>query len=645
MSKAHQGPVDETEQMKDLTGQSTFKIWLLAGLLIIVCTAVIVSHWPALSTRTMFLDDSQYLTENLLVQNPSWTSVRCFFTEVLEPSTVDGYYQPLAMISLMVDYSLGGRGDDLRPFRRTSLALHAANTALVTVLLYLLFGRVWAAAAAGLLFGLHPMTVESICWLSDRKTLLATFFALWSLIIYVRFVHRGNLKLYGSCLVMYVLALMSKPTSLFLPVLMLLMDYWPLGRLKKGTILEKLPFFTAGVIFAVITYISQSRTSTLIEPSGYDFEHILLVFCHNIVFYLYKIIWPINLSAHYPFPEPLGLSQPMVLAGVIGTSILIALLLISLRWTRALLTGWLFFLIAILPTTNVVGFTDVIAADKYAYLPSIGLLMVLVSFLGKLCSNSKSIARQAAVIIIVLVLAGAESFATRRYLVHWRDSISLNEYMLKLTPNAAPLHYELGYALQLNGEFDQAISQYNKTLQINPNYVRAHNNLGIMLLKQGKSEEAINHFRQAIQRKPRFFKSYYNLGTALLEQGDFVEAISYFRQAIQINPRFFESYNNLAWVLATHPDPKLRDALEAIELSERAAKLTRYQDAAVLDTLAASYAAAGRFEQAVTTAQMAMVLVATGDKEMANKIRGRLELYRQGKPYQAPVKTQGSGAP
>ena len=156
---------------------------LIITLIVIVCALVAVTHWPALSAKAAFFDDDQYLLDNILVQNPGWRSAKRFLSEVLEPTTVEGYYQPLAMISLMTDYKAGGRENYFMPFHRTSLMLHIANTALAILLLYLLFGHIWSAAAIGLLFGLHPMVIEPIAWIGERKTLLAAFFALWSLIL------------------------------------------------------------------------------------------------------------------------------------------------------------------------------------------------------------------------------------------------------------------------------------------------------------------------------------------------------------------------------------------------------------------------------------------------------------------------------
>jgi hypothetical protein len=231
-AKEPAGKEREHEGISSLRGKSSQKR-ILTNLIIIVCILVFAAHLPALSAQAIIIDDDQYLTKNVLVQNPGWVSAGRFFAEVLEPSTVQGYYQPLTMLSLMGDYILGGRPYNLKPFHRTSLLLHMANTALVIVFLYLLFGHAWIAAGMGLLFGLHPMTVECVAWISQRKTVLSAFFALWSLILYVCFARSRSWKFYAGCLIMYVLALMSKPTAIPLPVLMLLLDYWPLNRLNR----------------------------------------------------------------------------------------------------------------------------------------------------------------------------------------------------------------------------------------------------------------------------------------------------------------------------------------------------------------------------------------------------------------------------
>ena len=274
------------------------KIILIAVLIILVCVSVLITHWPALSAQAISIDDQMYFVNNYLVRNPSWESTKRFLTEVLEPSAVQGYYQPLTMISLMLDYMMAGQSDSLQPFHITSLAFHIANTALIIVLLYQLFGNVWAAAAVGLLFGVHPLTVEPIPWVGERKTLLAAFFTFWSLVLYVRYVRRGSLKYYIGCAVMYMLALMSKPTSMPLPIMLLLVDFWPLRRLNWKTILEKLPLFVIGGILAVIIYVSQNLTLPVTMPQVYGFIRVPLFICHDIIFYLYKMIWLLSMIGY-----------------------------------------------------------------------------------------------------------------------------------------------------------------------------------------------------------------------------------------------------------------------------------------------------------------------------------------------------------
>ena len=555
-----------------------------------VCAVVAAVHWAALGSKALSFDDQQYLIDNSLVQNPGLASSKRFFIEILEPSTIRGYYQPLAMISLMVDYAAGGRDDNLRPFHITSLAFHTANTALVIVLLYMLFGNMWAAAAAGLLFGVHPMTVEPIPWVGERKTLLAAFFALWSLILYVRYSRGGGWKSYAGCFVMYLLALMSKPTSVPLPAVMLLMDYWPLGKFNLKTFLEKTPLFVLGVIFAVITYISQHRTASTVSPIEYGPRHVLLVLCHNIIFYLYKMILPVNLSSHYPFPKQLDLSQPVVLAGVIGTCVLIPLLFISLWWTRAALTGWLIFFVAIFPTMGVVGFTNVIASDKYAYLPAIGILMVVTAFLIWVGKSKKS---AIAVAAIALALAGAEAVATQRYLSHWKDTITLNKYMLQLTPEAPSLYSNLGFAYGRLGRNEEEIEAYRQGIKVGPELVELYYNLGCAYRSLGRMDEAIESFQSAIKVSPTYVKSYGNLGAIYAGQGRWAEAIKTFKEAIKMRPQDAEARYNLGVAYS-----KQERWSEAAELFKQAVEL-KPGDASAYFNLGVACEQLGRTAEAI----------------------------------------------
>jgi tetratricopeptide (TPR) repeat protein len=721
--------------------ESRRRVRLLVFFCAVVALLVAAVHWPVLSTEALSFDDGQYLTENELVQNPGFESAGRFLTEVLEPSTVRGYYQPLSMISLMLDYAAGGRPDHLFPFHCTSLCLHVVNTVLVVVLLYLLFGQPWPAALVGLLYGIHPLTVEPIPWVAERKTLLGAFFALWCLILYVRYVRRTSRTLYVAVVVVYVLGLMSKPTTVPLPALLLLLDVWPIRRVNKRTLVEKAPLFIIGGIFAVITLVSQRNTANVVMPSEIPPGRIPLMLCHNIVFYLLKTLAPTNMSAWYAFPEPFAISRPMVLAGVVATCVLIPGLLISARWTRAWLVGWLFFFVAIFPTLGIIGFHPIIAADRHAYLPLIGFLLPATWLLGRFWSSASRVGRrrvgQVAAGVVVLSLGVCESVATRRTLAYWRDSETLFRYMLSTAPRVGYLHHSLANRLMKQGRLDEAFEHYAEALRLQPDYFEGHGSLAVVLLNlgrfaeaephyraalrlrpddakareglagalagQGRLEESLEEFAEALRLKPRFPSAHYNLARVLADHGRIAEAIERYENTLRLKPDHYKAHynlaqllisqrrmdegvahlhevlryqpdfpeahqslghvalarggiedaithfravirqrpdsvdvaNNLAWLLATHRDAAVRDAAEAVGLAEQACEATGFVEPAYLDTLAAAYAASGRFEDAIEVSVKAIRLAAPKNPGLVGELEQRLRLYRQGRPYRA----------
>jgi len=522
--------------------------------LALVTAAGVVAHWPVLSARALCFDDEAYFVDNWLVQNPSWQSAATFFREVFKPSTVGGYYQPLTMISLMLDYAAGARPDDLRQFHLTNLTLHVCNALLIVVLLDLLFGRPWVAAAAGLLFAVHPLTVEPIAWVSERKTLLASFFALWTLVLYVAFVRTRR----RSCLVVagltFVLAVLAKPTTTPLPVVALLLDWWPLRRLNWRAVLEKIPLLAISVASAIITGISQSRAAWVASPAEQSFGRILLILGHNVVFYAEKAIWPANLTPHNPFPAPLDLTNPRVLLSLIATLVLLAVLAVSLRWTRAACAGWLIFLAAIFPTMGAIGFTNVIASDKYAYFPALGWLLLLAAGLGRLwdwCGQTdlgRNLRRLLPVAVVGLMLVQIR--ATRGQLALWANSETLGRHMLALAPYSPIVHNALAGELLRSGRLDEAARHCREALRFHPQDHKAHTNLGNILAMQQRWEEAVAHLEEAARLKPDYDPAYNGLGAALADQGKLDEAIPHFERALAINPHNADACCNLGNVLA-----------------------------------------------------------------------------------------------
>lgn len=546
----------------------------VVGLAAAVAAIVALVHAPVLSSTALAFDDYDYVIRNPLVLNPGPASASRFLTEVLEPSTVPGYYQPLTMISLMLDAAAGGRADDLRPFHGTSLLLHALNAALVMLLLQVLFGRIGIAAAIGLLFGLHPLTVEAVAWLGERKTLLATSFSLAALLVYVAYTRRPGPGRYLACAVLFGLALLSKPTSTPLPMVMLLLDFWPLRRVSWRAALEKVPLLAIAGASALITVVSQGRTAAAVTPDQYDALRIPMIVCHNMLFYPLKMLWPVDLTPHYPPPEPLTPANPMVLAGVIATPLVLAALLAALRWTRAPLTAGLIFFSAILPTLGVIGFTNVIASDKYAYLPAFGFLMLLAAAAARLSSAADIAAqrrRSTVVVAGLLILATAAAVGTRRQHAVWRDTQTLTAHMLTLAPNSGEVLTHHGYHLDERGDTAGAIACYERIIARNPCYPRVQYNLGSALLKLRRAGDALNHLTEAVRQNPRDVSSWNNLGTAWLHQNNLSEARSCFARAVELDAADPEARNNLGVLLLRSGDaPAARPHLqEAVRLDPR----------------------------------------------------------------------------
>ena len=681
--------------------------WALPLAVLLVGALVMATHWPVLHARALSLDDAAFVTRNPLVTTPGWPSVRRFFVEVLRPSTVKGYYLPISMTSLMADYAMGGRPEDLYVFHRTSLALHVLNAVLILILLYRLFGAIVPAGIAALLFGLHPLTVEPVAWVGERKTLLAMLFALGCLLCYVEHARRKRRAWLAASLALYLLALLSKPTVTMLPVLLMLLDYWPLGRFGLRAVYSKWPFLALSLISAIITLVSHQRTAGLTAP---DYARWPLHAGYLLAFYLQKIVWPRDLSCAYPQPVPFALGNPAVLLSGVGVALLTLLLVVSRRRAPGPFTGWAFFVIAIAPTLGLVQYSWVIASDKYVYFPAIGLLMLLAAGTAALLESPRVAGRasRAVILLLVALVLAAEARGVRSTLRNWADSLTLYRHMEQVAPDSyavqaqlgvllekAAAHeeaiahlrraialvpeygeahynlgvalagqgrlaesiehlrkadqllpddpatiYNLGMALRLAGRLDEAAEQFARAVRLNPRDVRSLDELSGALVMQGRTDEAIDRFRAALAIAPDDASLHFRISMALLMRGSGAEAVGHLREAIRLSPDWPQPLNALAWLLATSPDPSVRDGEEALRLASRAVELTASRDPQVLDTQAAAQAASGRFAEAVATERDAIQLASRSPTDtLAPAMRERLKLYQRGLGYteSAPV--------
>jgi Tfp pilus assembly protein PilF len=481
-----------------------------------------------------------------------------------------GYYQPLTMISLMLDVAMGARPDDLRAFHRTSLILHLVNTALVIILLYQLLGSVWMAAVGGALFGLHPVAVDRITWIADRKTVLSTCFALAALVSYVRYTRSRRWGAYGACLGLFVLGLLAKPAVVVLPILMLLLDWWPLLRISMRAIAEKAPHLVCALASIIITAISESRTTQGVPAPPVEW---LLVLAHNTAFYLATVAWPKDLTLWDPFPASLSLSDRWTLVGTIAAPILIALMIVSLRWTPVLMVGGLFFFIGWLPSVGgVLRVRDIIAADRFIYFPMIGLLLVVTYGLQILWTRlSRSHASPVPGIVMLAAIAGvlaAQAAWTRRAIAQWSDSVTLHRYVLAHAPNSAKAEVGLAGALLAAGAVNEAIPHYQRAVAIGPADAETHANLGSALGMSNQPERAASQLRRALELNPDYAPAHYNLANALSTLGRRDEAIAHYRRSLELAPDNADAHNNLGIELLMGKNVK-----EAIEHFRTAVEL------------------------------------------------------------------------
>jgi len=632
---------------------SNRQIISLAGLasIVVVC---LVAYIPAMRAEFVW-DDDGMLTRNLVLKENGL--YRSWFT------TDQANYWPLTWTSYWLEHQLWG----LNPtgYHVVNVLVHVACALLIwRILLRLKVPGAWLAA---FIFAVHPVNVESVAWITQRKNILSMFFFLLALLWYLRFDDSGRRRLYRLAVVSFVLAMLSKGAVAPLPVVILMCAWWQHSTISRRDVLRSLPFFAVSALMSVVEIwfqYTQAIGAEVVREASFFAR--LAGAGQAVWFYLYKALLPVNLSFVYPRWD----IDPANWLCYIPDLALLGLLGLCWRcrrsWGRPLMFALGYYVVMLLP---VLGFLNIyfmrysLVADHYQYVSIIGIIALVVAVgyrtAARLGGWGKGIAKIAAVFVLTTlgILTWYQCHIYRDMETLWRDTLRKNpdawmahtnlgnvlsaqgkfdeaisnyRQALQIKPDDAKPHYNLGKALQSQGKLDEAIRHYHQALQLKPNYAEAHNNLGAALQLQGKLDEAISHYRQALRIKPNHASAHNNLGNALIGTGQLDEALRHFQEAIRLKPEWPSPLNAIAWLLATHPDPKLRDVGRAIELAEQAAELTKYQDASTLEMLAMAYASAGRFDRAVTTAETALKLAsAVQNDELAYRIRKQLELYRQ----------------
>ncbi|MEI6702168.1 MAG: tetratricopeptide repeat protein [Deltaproteobacteria bacterium] len=528
------------------------RTFVVCAVLIVVTLAI---YLPAVNHEFISFDDPSYVTKNSHVSSGiTVNTVKWAITSIDEAN-----WHPITWLSHMTDVELYGMNP--RGHHLNSIIIHTISAVLLLLLLYRLTGSLWHSSFVATLFALHPLHVESVAWVAERKDLLSAFFWFLTLLLYSEYVKKprevisGNSSLiphpssvlYILALVSFVLGLMSKPMLVTLPIVLLLMDFWPLDRYRHdekeqapprrtdrvlALIKEKIPFFACSLFSGIITIYAQHKggaTRTLDEiPFILRAENALIAY----IKYIFKTIWPHDLAVLYPMPSAFPLWQ------VIGS--LLVLIIVSVfammvgRRFPYIPVGWFWFLITLIPVIGLLQVGVQSMADRYSYIPSIGLYIMAAwgtSDLTRGLQQQKNILALTAGVVILVSAA-----LTWRQLGYWRESISLYRHTLQVTTGNYLINNNLGLDLAEKGDLDAAIKAYQESLRIKPDYSKAHYNLGVALAEKGDLDAAIKEFRAAILIEPNYMKAHSNLGLALGKKGDLDSAIREYKTALQITP-------------------------------------------------------------------------------------------------------------
>jgi tetratricopeptide (TPR) repeat protein len=716
---------------------------------------VFICLWLALVTRLVYepvfhaqfigYDDPDYVTANphvlsgITLANLRWAFV----------TNHAGNWHPVTWISLMLNSQYFG--SSAGAFHAVNLLLHVANTLLLFLWLYGATGAKWRGALVAALFALHPLHVQSVAWISERKDVLSTLFWMLTLLVYTDYAKTGRISRYFFALLLFGIGLMAKPMLVSLPFLLLLLDYWPLGRFAERRtfrlLIEKLPFLAFSIASSAVTLVAQQRGHAMIPLEMTS----IFVRAQNAtlayIAYIGKLFSPIGLAVIYPYDRhPSVLHALLALAALVIVS---AAAILIRRQQPYAFTGWFWFLITLAPVIGIVQVGSQSMADRYTYIPLVGLFIILAwggwDALNRL--RIPPFAQALAASIALVLCAGL----TRAQLRYWHDGIALFQHALNVTVANGAAEANLGFAFSEQGEHDKAIAHYKavlkwlspakqnqllpksypeataavwnnlggslaaigkleeainayqNALKLDPSMGDAHENLAFALARSGRlqeslihfgdaarlepenasvhniyavmlgaagrtdeamqefqialrlapgsaathinlanllakqhaRDEAMAHYSEALRLNPAFVEAHYYIASLLFEDGRAEDAAAHYIAALQIKADYVPAMVSLAWIYATGTGKAASEhSAEAVRLAERACQISGRKQSGPLDTLAAAYANAGRFEEAVKTGEEAFSIAkAAGENDFADSIRARIALYKTGSPF------------
>ncbi len=509
---------------------------VLALLVLVLVVAVVYA--PVTTFGFVNQDDGRYLLNNPHVQQGltldavGWSFTTLYFSN----------WHPLTWLSYLLDVQLFGI--DPGAMHVVNLLLHVANTILLAWVLFRMTSAFWPAFAVAALFGLHPLHVESVAWISERKDVLSALFWLLAMLAYTSYVRGGGAKAYAAAWLMFCLGLLAKPMIVTLPCVLLLLDYWPLRRdvTWKRLVLEKMPFFVASAASAMITVLAQHRGGAVSSLDTLSWSSRIANAAVAYGAYLGKTVWPSRLSPFYPHPGE-GI-EPICVAVAATVLVAITACAFAMRIRKPyLLVGWLWYLGTLVPVIGLVQVGSQAMADRYTYIPLIGIFIAVAWLVWDLVKPSSARRRVAAACAIGCV--AALSMVSARQVWIWRDSVALFSHALAVTEPSSAVHTNLGVALAEAGRFEDAIPHFEASLRMQPNSARTYYNLAVAHERLDEPDVAVRQYEQALELDPEYADAANNLGRILLNRGEIPGARAHFEHALRVEPQHLMARINL----------------------------------------------------------------------------------------------------
>jgi tetratricopeptide (TPR) repeat protein len=514
---------------------------LVLSIYFTLAVSTLLVFWQVRNFDFIDYDDNVYVYENQHVLNG-----------LTEDGTIWAFttgnasnWHPLIWLSLMLDCQLFGPGPG--GFHLVNILLHIVNILLLFTVLKKMTGALWQSAFVAALFALHPMHVESVAWIAERKDVLSTFFWMLTLLAYFVYVSRPSVFRYIVTLAAFALGLMAKPMLVTLPFVLLLLDYWPLERkISWRLLVEKIPFFVLAVISSVITFLVQRSAGAVSDINVISLNYRITNVFLSYAQYIGKMFWPQNLAVFYPLHAAASFpfwQVAMYALLLLGISVFVVYLG---RNRRYLMVGWFWFVGTLIPVIGIVQVGAQAYADRYTYVPYIGLFIMLAWYLPQLLSKwaQRKIAFGLSMILILTTLGICAS----RQVSYWKNSVTLFSHALAATQNNYIAYHNLGFAYNDLGRQTEAIDAYKNAIRIRPDYAEAHYNLGIAYGRLGRHQEALDAYKQAICIKPNYADAHYGLGFEYGSLGRGTESIDAYKQTIKIKPDYVKAYYSLGTV-------------------------------------------------------------------------------------------------